>query len=36
VHRGQAEAQSRIDVLDSHFPVRASVRNPHRGKVTAW
>jgi hypothetical protein len=36
VHRGQAEAQTRIDVLDSHFPVRASTRNAHRGKVTAW
>ncbi len=36
VHRGQPEAQTRIDVLDSHFPVRASVRNPQRGKVTAW
>ena len=37
VHRGQMEAQLRLDALDSHFPVRASRRSDdHRGKVTTW
>lgn len=39
VHRGQIEAQLRLDALDSHFPVRSSsVRGePSRNsKVTAW
>lgn len=37
VHRGQMEAQLRLDGLDSHFPVRASRRqDDHRGKVTTW
>jgi hypothetical protein len=37
VHRGQMEAQLRLDALDSHFPVRASRRSDDgRGKVTTW
>lgn len=38
VHRGQMEAQTRVDVLDSHFPVRSSTRgSEHRhAKVTSW
>jgi len=37
VHRGQMEAQLRLDALDSHFPVRASKRSDEgRGKVTTW
>jgi hypothetical protein len=37
MHRGQAEAQIRVDVLDSHFPVRSSQRTAGRArKVTAW
>lgn len=37
-HRGQIEAQLRLDALDSHFPVRASRRaEDGRGaKVTTW
>ncbi len=37
MHRGQAEAQQRLDALDNHFPVRSSARavSP-RGKVAAW
>lgn len=37
-HRGQIEAQLRLDALDSHFPVRASRRaDDVRGaKVTTW
>jgi len=37
-HRGQIEAQLRLDALDSHFPVRASRRaDDGRGaKVTTW
>ena len=37
-HRGQIEAQLRLDALDSHFPVRASRRSDEsRGaKVTTW
>lgn len=37
VHRGQMEAQLRLDALDSHFPVRASKRSDDgRGRVTTW
>jgi hypothetical protein len=37
VHRGQIEAQLRLDALDSHFPVRSSSRdNPRSTKVTSW
>lgn len=37
VHRGQMEAQLRLDALDNHFPVRASRRSEdQRGKVTTW
>lgn len=37
-HRGQIEAQLRLDALDSHFPVRASRKaDDIRGaKVTTW
>lgn len=36
-HRGQVEAQCRLDVLDSHFPVRSSVRAaPKSRKVATW
>jgi hypothetical protein len=38
VHRGQIEAQLRLDALDAHFPLRSSRRtDEHRhGKVTTW
>lgn len=37
VHRGQIEAQLRLDALDSHFPVRSSSGdNPRSSKVTSW
>lgn len=37
VHRGQIEAQLRLDALDSNFPVRSSGREEQRhGKVTSW
>lgn len=42
VHRGQIEAQLRLDALDSHFPVRSSstrsdsLRQPKMGKVASW
>jgi hypothetical protein len=38
VHRGQMEAQTRVDVLDSHFPVRSSSRasETRHAKVTSW
>lgn len=37
VHRGQIEAQLRLDALDSHFPVRSSLRDaPRPAKVTTW
>jgi hypothetical protein len=38
VHRGQIEAQLRLDALDSHFPVRSSSRGDRQrnSKVTAW
>lgn len=37
VHRGQMEAQMRLDALDGHFPVRASRRSEDaRGRVTTW
>ncbi|MCH8180280.1 MAG: hypothetical protein IIA02_10920 [Proteobacteria bacterium] len=37
VHRGQMEAQMRLDGLDGHFPVRASRRSEDaRGRVTTW
>lgn len=36
-HRGQIEAQLRLDALDSHFPVRASRRgDPGQGTLTTW
>jgi len=37
-HRGQIEAQLRLDALDSHFPVKASPKaDEGRGvKVTTW
>jgi len=36
-HRGQIEAQLRLDALDGHFPVRASRRSDEpRGHVTTW
>ncbi len=42
VHRGQIEAQLRLDALDSHFPVRSSsqppapVRQAKMGKAASW
>ena len=37
VHRGQIEAQQRLDGLDSHFPVRSSNRADQRNsKVASW
>jgi hypothetical protein len=38
VHRGQVEAQQRLDALDSHFPVRAHGRaeNARHSRVTRW
>jgi hypothetical protein len=38
VHRGQIEAQLRLDALDSHFPVRSSTRSaePRHSKATTW
>lgn len=37
VHRGQIEAQLRLDALDSHFPLRSSGRDePRASKVTSW
>jgi hypothetical protein len=38
VHRGQIEAQLRLDALDGHFPVRSSTRpdQPRNCKVTSW
>lgn len=37
VHRGQIEAQLRLDALDSHFPVRSSGRDePRSSRVTTW
>jgi len=37
VHRGQIEAQLRLDALDSHFPVRSSGRDePRASRVTTW
>lgn len=37
-HRGQIEAQLRLDALDSHFPVRASPKaeDGRSAKVTTW
>lgn len=37
-HRGQIEAQLRLDALDSHFPVRASrkAEDSRGAKVTTW
>lgn len=37
-HRGQIEAQLRLDALDSHFPVRASrkAEDARGAKVTTW
>lgn len=37
-HRGQIEAQLRLDALDSHFPVRASPKaeEVRSAKVTTW
>ena len=37
MHRGQVEAQKRLDVLDAHFPVRSQGRMDARtGRVAAW
>lgn len=38
VHRGQIEAQIRLDALDSHFPVRSSSRSEDQrsSRVTSW
>jgi hypothetical protein len=37
VHRGQHEAQQRLDTLDNHFPLRNSRRTEDsRGKVAPW
>lgn len=38
VHRGQIEAQLRLDALDGHFPVRSSTRSEQARncKVTSW
>lgn len=38
VHRGQIEAQLRLDALNSHFPVRSSGRSDEQrhSKVTTW
>ncbi|HEX5312299.1 hypothetical protein [Aquabacterium sp.] len=38
LHRGQAEAELRMEALDAHFPVRASRRNEdtRNTKVTTW
>ncbi len=37
VHRGQMEAQQRLDALDNHFPLRTSRRaEDSRGKVAVW
>ena len=38
LHRGQAEAELRMEALDAHFPVRASRRteDTRNTKVTTW
>ncbi|MFT3856971.1 MAG: hypothetical protein QM742_05540 [Aquabacterium sp.] len=38
VHRGQMEAQQRLDGLDSHFPVRSSSRHDggRSSRVASW
>ncbi len=36
IHRGQIEAQQRLDGLDSHFPVRSSTRSERPAKVASW
>lgn len=38
VHRGQVEAQQRLDGLDSHFPVRSSGKGDQgrHSKVASW
>jgi len=38
VHRGQIEAQLRLEALDGHFPVRSSSRSDHHrhSKATSW
>ena len=37
VHRGQIEAQVRLDALDGHFPVRSSSSDePRSSRVTTW
>ncbi len=39
VHRGQVEAQQRLDALDSHFPVRSSLsraEHARNSRVTRW
>ena len=38
MHRGQAEAQARLERLDEHFPVRPSHRTSHapRSRNTVW
>ncbi len=35
VHRGQMEAQVRLDGLDAHFPVKSS-RKPDTGRSSRW
>jgi hypothetical protein len=37
VHRGQIEAQVRLEALDGHFPVRSSSSDePRSSRVTTW
>lgn len=37
VHRGQIEAQARVDSLDAHFPVRSFKQGePRHARVTSW
>ncbi len=38
MHRGQTEAQLRLDVLNGHFPVRSSARGSgvRHSKITSW
>lgn len=39
MHRGQIQAQARLDVLDGHFPVRCSTRRSEagrQGRASRW
>jgi len=38
LHRGQTEAEMRMEALDAHFPIRASRRadETRNAKVTTW